>query len=447
MEQKKTRTIRKLSVFVLVFAIIFALTGCLRYEARARVNADGTVDFSFVYAMSSELGSDMGSGTKDAQKMFADAGWDLEEYKEDKYTGFRAIKKHIAMEDLQKELEKTNSFEGFSLREHDDGEYILEWNVDSITSDASSQGVSSDYLKQYGGFMRFVLEVPGKVIETNGKTSDNGKTIEWDFFELKESVYARFTVGGGIVLPSSTTITVNKDKTADVSLFFDNVDDMEQFDALEEQGWDISGKSRVTAMQKGVDLEDLADLLVTTELGFDGFSFEVEDELYQREWNASGKEMDLVIELPNEAEESNAMNDDEKVLEWTLSEMEEPVSAQFKIKKGGFPILLVCIIAGSLIVVGIIILVIVLIVKKKKNNGDGPKDPSTVTGTPGAPQQFAPAAPQAPSFPQQYAPQAPSAPQPPVNPTSYSSASGLPNPGLPQMGSVPPQGIDNNSQS
>lgn len=455
MEQKRISTVRKLSVFVLVFAIVFALAGCVRYEARSRVNADGTVDFSFVYAMSTDLGSDLSTGTKDAQKAFADAGWDLEEYKEDKYSGFRAVKKHIPLEDLEKELNKTDSFNGFSLREVDDGEYVLEWDVSSLTSDASSQGLSKDYLSQYGGYMRFVLEVPGEVIETNGSASKDGSSIEWNFFEINDSIYAKFSLSGGVVLPSAATIAVNKDKTADVSLDFEDVEDMEQFDDLEEMGWDISGDSDVTASQEGVDLEDLEDLLVTTELGFDDFTFSEKDGVYTLEWDASGKAMNLTVELPNEAEEENADSSDDNVLEWDLSEMEEPVSAQFKIKKAGFPILLVAIIGGSILVVGIVILVIVLIVRKKKNKGDGPKNPSPVVEVPAAPIQPSPIAPQSPAFPQQYAPQAPATPQvnapyvpqPPVNPTAYTSGSGLPNPGLPQIGSVPPQGPDNNAQN
>ncbi len=448
MEKTKTRPIRKLTVLVLVLSIIAALAGCVRYEARARVHQDGTMDFALIYATSSDLGDDLGSGTKDARKVFADAGWDLEEYKEDKYTGFRAIKKDIAIEDLEKELKKTDSFEGFTIRESN-GEYTIDWNVGDLKKNATGQGVSASYLEQYGGYMNFVLEVPGDVVETNGKVSSDGKTIEWNIIEMDEPIQATFTLSGGMVFPTRTSVTVNKDKTADVELLFTDVKDMEQFDSLEEMGWDISGKSKVAATQEGVDLEDLEDLLTSTELGFDGFSFKEEEGVYVLEWDASGKAMDLVFELPNEAEDSNADSEDEMILEWDLSEMDEPVSAQFEIKKGGgFPILLVCIIAGSVIVVGVIILVIVLIVRKKKNKGNGPKDPSPVAVTPGAPQQFSPVAPQAPSFPQQYAPQSPAAPQAnspfvpqsPANPASYSSTSGLPNPGLPQMGNVPPQG-------
>ena len=61
MERKRTRILKTLSAVILVVGILMCLTGCLRYESRAKVNADGTVDFGFLYAIADISGSDSGS--------------------------------------------------------------------------------------------------------------------------------------------------------------------------------------------------------------------------------------------------------------------------------------------------------------------------------------------------------------------------------------------------
>ena len=394
-----TRT-RKLShwkpiAVILVLSIIMCLSGCIRYEMKSSFHADGTVDLSFTYAIDVSLSGDDQNGTDptaEAQEKFENAGWSVEEYKDGDFSGFIATKK-TDVNKMENDLDETDSFKGFSLEE-DDGVYTLTWEATSVTQEASDASITADTLEQYNGYMKFVLEIQGEIIDTNGDVSNDDTTIEWNLMSIDEPIYAEFTLSGGKVFPSTTTITVNKDKTADVELLFTDVEDQDQFDEMEDLGWDISGKSKVTATQEGVELSDLGDILIETELGFDEFSLEEDDGIYTLEWDASGVQMELILELPNAAEDSNADSDEDNVLEWDLEELDEPVSAEFTIKKGGFPILLVCIIAGSVILVGIIILVIVLIVKKKKNKGSGPQAPNSFVEVPAAPQQYVPGMPQ-----------------------------------------------------
>ncbi len=98
---------------MLVFAIIFCLTGCLRYEAKASVKKDGTCDFSFTYAIDTSMaGENAGSGTEKAQKAFdeSESDWEVEEYSDGGFKGFVATLKDIALEDLEDELAATGSF-------------------------------------------------------------------------------------------------------------------------------------------------------------------------------------------------------------------------------------------------------------------------------------------------------------------------------------------------
>ena len=198
MEKRKVQRIKKLSAVMLVFAIIFCLTGCLRYEAKASVKKDGTCDFSFTYAIDTSLaGENAGSGTEDAAKAFenSDSDWDLEDYKDGNFKGFTATLSDIALEDLEDELAATGSFKDFSLTYDEDSEsYTLDWEVTSVTNEAKSSQISADTLEQYNGYMKFVLELPGKVIESNGEEKNGGKTVEWNLFDVEDSIHAEFNL-------------------------------------------------------------------------------------------------------------------------------------------------------------------------------------------------------------------------------------------------------------
>ncbi len=192
---------------MLVFAIIFCLTGCLRYETTASVHKDGTVDFSVIYAvadLSEEYGDEYApdtEGNEEKMEALEDLGWEVEDYEEKfsgtNYVGIKATLEGVDLEDLQDELTNPDlkaagfDFSTFTLEE-DDGVYYLEWDVSGNVSSAESQSIDMDSLEQYGGCMKFVLELPGKVIESNGEESSGGKEVEWNFFEMDEAIYAEF---------------------------------------------------------------------------------------------------------------------------------------------------------------------------------------------------------------------------------------------------------------
>ena len=192
---------------MLVFAIIMCFTGCIRYSMTASVNKDGTVDFTFIYATmdtSEMMGSDS-SDDEDSEpdyaetmKKFEDADWDCEDYEGEKgddydYIGFKATKEGIDLEDLADELaELGDGFDKFTIEE-EKGVYTLEWDIDGLTSEAEEMSVTSDALKTYGGYMKFVLELPGKAKDNNATdVSKDGKTLEWDFFDMDEAIYCEF---------------------------------------------------------------------------------------------------------------------------------------------------------------------------------------------------------------------------------------------------------------
>lgn len=200
MEKTSFSRIKKLSAVMLVFAIIFCLTGCIRYEAKTSVKKDGTCDFSFTYAIDTSLAGENGGsgmGTEQAQAAFeeSESDWEVDEYSDGGFKGFTATLSDVALEDLQDELDATGSFKNFSLEYDEDSDsYTLDWEVSSVTDQAKSSSVSADTLEQYNGYMKFVLELPGKVIESNGEEKNGGKTVEWNLFDVKDSIHAEFNL-------------------------------------------------------------------------------------------------------------------------------------------------------------------------------------------------------------------------------------------------------------
>jgi hypothetical protein len=209
MEKRTVKTFKKSLAVMLVFAIIMCFTGCIRYSMTASVHKDGTVDFTFIYATmdtSEMMGTDSSDDEDDesepdyaeTMKKFEDADWDCEDYEGEKgdetdYLGFKATKEGIDLEDLADELaELGEGFDKFTIEE-EKGVYTLEWDIEGLTSEAEGMNVTSDALKTYGGYMKFVLELPGKAKDNNATdVSKDGKTLEWDFFEMDEAIYCEF---------------------------------------------------------------------------------------------------------------------------------------------------------------------------------------------------------------------------------------------------------------
>lgn len=205
MDNRKFRTLRKLSAVVLVLSVLFALTGCIRYEAKTTVKTDGTCDFTFTYAIADVASSGDTNMADSAMEKFLDTDWDVDEYEEKaentSYKGFTATLSNVDLLDLPDELAAVD-IKGITVEE-EDGEYTMSWDASSTSSDAQGQGVTADNLDQYGGYMRVVLQLPGKVIESNGEESNGGKTVTWNLLDLEEdTLEARFNLkSSGSKLP------------------------------------------------------------------------------------------------------------------------------------------------------------------------------------------------------------------------------------------------------
>ena len=202
---------KKLSAISLIGAIVLCFSGCIRYNASATFYKDGDdrkVDIKILYATvdMSQYGDGEGEVTTDDDELegVEDLGWEVEEYDGEKdddqtYIGCTISKEGIDVEDLEDELKALNEFdlgfEKFTFEIDDDDLCIIDWDVSSNSDEATNSGVSSESLAQYGGYMKFVLELPDGCEDENS-TDSKGNTFEWDFFQMEEPIHAEFYVNG-----------------------------------------------------------------------------------------------------------------------------------------------------------------------------------------------------------------------------------------------------------
>ncbi|MBO4473918.1 MAG: hypothetical protein J5750_03290 [Clostridiales bacterium] len=231
--EKMMEKMKKMFALMMVIAIILCFSGCVRYKVTAKVNKDGTIDVTFLYAQidsSDMMGSGEVEGFADAEDdenwgdeltidgddegddeeddelraKFEAAGWTVEDYADEtkssqKYYGYTATKNGIKLDELGAEFEKLGITSELFTLEEKDGKYTLDWDTSSNTKEASDQlaemGLEITMLKSYGGYMTFTLELPGKAKEQNA-TKVDGKVYEWDMFKMNEPIHCVFDLKG-----------------------------------------------------------------------------------------------------------------------------------------------------------------------------------------------------------------------------------------------------------
>lgn len=207
---------KKFIAAFMVFAMLLALAGCVRYSVGCTVNSDGTVNLTYLYALSDLTDSNGDSGWEEEKKQFTSKGWATRDYTGDggsdssSYNGFIASKGGIPIDEVETEIHALGEgFELFTLT-YDDGVYTLDWDTESVNQMVSDGGSSMGDLATYGGYMKFSLELPNKPISENA-TKTKGSVMEWDLSKVNEPVHCEFE------LPKAVIDDVDEDEDEEVS--------------------------------------------------------------------------------------------------------------------------------------------------------------------------------------------------------------------------------------
>ena len=191
-------------IFVLM---LFMFTGCIRFNTTIEVKKNGKADVSMIYAAyDSGDGSSSSDDEEDINKLKAE-GWEVETYNEDGYKGYKCIKKNVDFVDLSKGLggdennEAGIDYDSLSVKKNG-MTYVFDWDImgssdDSEDADDAETDQYKDYIKQYNGYLTFVLKLPFKPKASNAtEVSEDGKTLTWDLLEMKkgDKIHVEFSL-------------------------------------------------------------------------------------------------------------------------------------------------------------------------------------------------------------------------------------------------------------
>ena len=161
---------RRLARFALVTLAVAALSGCLRFEADLTVNADDTVDGSYIVALEEGTGAAMGgSDTEVAKDIFDDSGlqtqfehqW-IHDYRAN---GFAGVEVEFRDEPLASFAPTVDRF-GIT-RDGDD--FVVSGKASSTVEDDAA-GANPE--------MTVTIAFPGPVKSANGKI--DGNAVTWN---------------------------------------------------------------------------------------------------------------------------------------------------------------------------------------------------------------------------------------------------------------------------
>ena len=190
-------SVKKIISAILVLGLLLELTACVRYSVGCTVNSDGTVNLTYLYALSDLTDGNGDAGWAEEKKEFESKGWSTRDYTGDgssdssSYNGFIASKSAIPIDQVETEVRALGEgFESFTFR-LDDGVYTIDWNTESVNQMVSVEGSSLGDLSIYGGYMKFTLELPIKPIHENA-TSSKGSLLEWDLSKMNEPIHCEF---------------------------------------------------------------------------------------------------------------------------------------------------------------------------------------------------------------------------------------------------------------
>ena len=190
---------KKIYLTLLCILFVLGLSGCMRFETEFDVDSSGKADISMVYAMMS-TGEDMsGADLTEGMDEMKEAGWEVEEYNEDGYVGFKCVKKGVDLSEAGAAMQGAEGTvelqEGGLVVTKDGDNYTIDWDVMGDSSSAE-MAQYKDYFAQYGGYLRVVFKLPNGAKNHNATTAENGgKTLTWDLLEMSDqNIHLEFSL-------------------------------------------------------------------------------------------------------------------------------------------------------------------------------------------------------------------------------------------------------------
>ena len=184
---------KRIIAIIIAAAMLFSLTSCVRTRSRVKFNSDGTVETTYLIAVSTQAaessGEDAASSFMDEQTlaMYEKNGCTISEYNEDGYYGYLITQKVDPAKQAETDSEETEELTGMIYSESswlvEDGVAYFEYDSNSL-AESETMRESADIIKALGGFAYVTLEFPIKPLASNAtEVSEDGKILTWDILE------------------------------------------------------------------------------------------------------------------------------------------------------------------------------------------------------------------------------------------------------------------------
>lgn len=182
---------KAISVMVLLTLAAFCFTGCVRFRTSMNIKSNGKADLTVIYGYYNELiDSDVESEMEDLADAFEDDGWTVDDYKKGDYEGYTFTMTNVKVNDFEDIFNADCFTEDLELGDFEltkkGATYTINWDT-NVIGDLNEEGVTSEDLKTYGGFMEVEITLPSPATDDNAsEVSKDGKTYTWDLLDGDE---------------------------------------------------------------------------------------------------------------------------------------------------------------------------------------------------------------------------------------------------------------------
>ena len=186
---------------VVMIAMTFLLSGCIRYHGTISFNEDGTIDTTMLLALHKESAVDPSTGEaftifdEESIEAYKELGFTFEEYSEDGFEGHTLSLTENVNESLE-ELSGVNAIASIAetpLFYVEEDKVIMCCPYPEKSEEEIEAG--KEMLGSVGGYNLLTIEFPFAPIESNATSvSEDGKSLTWDYYETNGKFYAVYSL-------------------------------------------------------------------------------------------------------------------------------------------------------------------------------------------------------------------------------------------------------------
>ncbi len=196
---------KAISVMVLLTLAAFCFTGCVRFRTSMNIKSNGKADLTVIYGYYNELiDSEVESEMEDIADAFEDDGWTVDDYKKGDYEGYTFTMTNVKVNDFEDIFNADCFTEDLELGDFElskkGSTYTINWDT-NVVGDLNEEGITSEDLKTYGGFMEVEITLPSPATDDNAtEVSKDGKTYTWDLLDGDEVELTFTLINVGLIV-------------------------------------------------------------------------------------------------------------------------------------------------------------------------------------------------------------------------------------------------------